>query len=167
MNNMKKTRSVRFSYFLGFIVLLFLMGFVFFLQQHGLIPCPLCILQRMMMIALSVVFFMGMLLPLKKTGNIILGIMGLMVTVAGMLLAARQTWLQYTPPIGQGQCGVSLQYLLSILPITDVAKMIWQGGTECSELGWVFLGMSLAEWSLITFGLFFIFVILQLNRSLK
>jgi disulfide bond formation protein DsbB len=164
---MKKTRSVQFGYFLGFVVLVFLMGFVFFLQQQGLIPCPLCILQRIMMLALSVVFFIAMLRPFKKAGNLVLGMMGLFITLFGMLLAGRQSWLQYTPPIGQGGCGVNLKYLLSILPVTDVAKMIWQGGTECSELGWVFLGLSLAEWSLITFGLFFIFIILQLKRSFK
>jgi len=166
-NFIKKTRSIQLGYFLGFIITLCFMGFTFFLQSQGLIPCPLCLLQRIMMILLSLVFFIGMFSPFKKTGNIILGLIGLLITFAGMLLAGRQAWLQYIPPLNQGGCGVSLTYLLSILPITDVAKMIWQGGTECSELGWVFLGLSLAEWSLIIFGFFFLFVILQIKRSLK
>lgn len=159
--------SVQSGYFLGFIVLIFLMAFVYFLQYHGLIPCPLCILQRIVMIALSVVFFIGMLQPCKKIGNMTIGVIGLLLSLTGIILAARQAWLQHMPPSSQGGCGVSLTYLLNILPVTDVIKMVWQGGTECSELGWVFLGLSLAEWSLITFGLFFIFIILQLKRSLR
>jgi disulfide bond formation protein DsbB len=119
------------------------------------------------MFSLSIVFFMGMLWPFKKIGNIIICSMGLLLTTAGMILATRQSWLQYMPPRAEGECGVSLQYLLNILPVSDVAKMVWQGGTECSEVGWLFLGLSLAEWSLILFGLFFIFIMLQLKRSLK
>jgi disulfide bond formation protein DsbB len=159
--------SVRFGYFLGFIAILFLMGFAYFLQHQGLIPCPLCILQRIMMISLCILFFIGMIRSFKKTGNIILGSMALILSLMGMLLAGRQSWLQYMPPQESGGCGVSLEYLLSILPVSDVAKMVWQGGTECSELGRVFWGMSLAEWSLMAFGIFFIFVVLQLKRSLR
>jgi len=162
---MKKTLSIRFGYFLGFIAILFVIGFDYFLQSHGLIPCPLCILQRIMMIALSIVFFIGMLRNYRRVGNTILCILGIFITFFGMILAGRQSWLQHVPPVGTGECGVSLDYLLSLLPLNEVAKMVWQGGTECSELGWVFLRLSLAEWSLIMFGFFFIFVIVQLKRS--
>jgi protein dithiol:quinone oxidoreductase len=164
---MKKTGSVRVNYFLGFVVLLFLMGFSFLLQYQGIVPCPLCLLQRMMMMALIIVCFIGIVCPFKKTGYIVLNMVGLLISLMGMLLAGRQIWLQYTPPIGQGECGVSLYYLLNILPMADVAKIVWQGGTECSEVGWVFLGLSLAAWSLLLFGSFFIFMIWQLKRSLK
>jgi disulfide bond formation protein DsbB len=164
---MKKLISVRQGYMLGFFIILLLEGFVYFLQSEGISPCPLCLLQRWMMGALCALFFVGMLFHFKKTGNKVIGIIGILITLTGMLLAGRQTWLQHIPPIGNGGCGVSLQYLVSVLPFFDVLKLVWQGGTECSETGWVFLHLSLAEWSLILFGIFFIFVILQLKRSLK
>lgn len=163
---MMKAISIQRGYFLGFIVILLMVGFVFFLQSRGVLPCPLCLLQRMMMMALSVVFFIGMLWPFKRIGNSVLGVLGMAITVGGMLLAGRQVWLQYLPPMSTGGCGVNLQYLLSILPFTDVMKIVWQGGTECSALGWVFLHLSLAEWSLVAFGGFFIFVLVQFKRGL-
>jgi disulfide bond formation protein DsbB len=162
-----KTLSVRQGYLVAFLIILLIMGFIFLLQSQGIVPCPLCLLQRMMMIFLSLTFFMGMLFPFKKKGNLFVGIMGIIITSAGMLLAGRQAWLQHMPPVGNGGCGVSLQYLFSLLPLTDVMKLVWQGGTECSELGWVFLHLSLAEWSFILFGLFFIFLGWQLKRSFR
>lgn len=164
---MKSTVSVRRAYFFSFLILVCFTGFTFYLQSQGFTPCALCLLQRSLMIILSIVFFIGMLFHFNKWGTLLFGMSGLIVTFAGMLLAGRQSWLQYMPPQGSGNCGVSLQYLINILPMTEVAKMVWQGGTECSELGWVFMGLSLAEWSLITFGVFFIFILLQLKRSLN
>jgi disulfide bond formation protein DsbB len=164
---MKKMISVRQGYLLGFIVIILMISFVYFLESQGIVPCPLCLLQRMMMISLTIIFGIGMLFPFKKVGNILVGLLGLIITFCGMLLAGRQVWLQHMPPIGNGGCGVSLQYLLSVLPFTDVLKLVWQGGAECSERGWIFLYLSLAEWSLILFGIFFIFVMVQLKRGLK
>jgi disulfide bond formation protein DsbB len=164
---MIKMISVRFGFFLGFLATVALMAFAYFLEYHGFIPCPLCLSQRVMMIGLVLTCFIGMLRAFKKSGNIVLCIFGLIFSLGGMLLAARQTWLQYAPVQGDGGCGVSLQYLLSVFPITEVIQIVWHGGAECSEVGWTILGLSLAEWSIVTFGMFFIFIILQFKRSLN
>ena len=162
-----KKLSIRQSYLFAFLTIIVIMAFIFLLQSQGIVPCPLCLLQRMMMVILSIIFFAGMIFPYKKARYLLISLAGVLTTSIVMLLAGRQVWLQYMPPIGNGGCGVSLQYLFSVLPFKDVMKLVWQGGTECSELGWVFLHLSLAEWSFILFGLFFIFVIWQLIRSIK
>ena len=75
------------------------------------------------------------------------------------------SFLQHMPYSSLGDCGISLQYLFKIFPFTDAMKQLWQGGTECSQHGYEFLNLSLAEWSLIAFIVFFFFVILQLKRA--
>ncbi|MBV8801534.1 MAG: disulfide bond formation protein B [Gammaproteobacteria bacterium] len=162
-----KIQSVRQGYFFAFLIVLLILGFIFLLQSQGVIPCPLCLLQRMMLIGLSIIFFIGMIFPFKKRGQFFIGFLGILTSTLGLVFAGRQAWLQHMPPVGNGGCGVSLEYLFNLLPFVDVMKLVWQGGTECSEIGWVFLHLSLAEWSFILFGLFFIFILWQLRRRVK
>src|SRR4029079_18710998 len=164
MNNMMSTRL---TYFIGFIIIAALLGMAAYLEVYeGINPCPLCILQRIVLIALGVIFFFGMVLRINKIGYFLFGVLGLIVSLGGILLSGRQVWLQNVPQNGLGECGVSLQYMFKIFPFTEALKHVWRGGTECSQRDWEFLHLSLAEWSLICFVIFFILVIVQLKRAI-
>lgn len=163
---MNNVWSIRFSYFIGCMLIAALLGMAAYLEVYkGINPCPLCILQRIVLLTLGIIFFLAMALKIKKTGNILFGILGLITSLGGILLAGRQVWLQHAPPAGLGECGVSLQYMFKIFPLMEALKHVWQGGIECSQHGWVFMHLSLAEWSLLWFVLFFIFVIVQIKRA--
>ena len=143
-----------------------LLGSAFFLQTYkGMSPCPLCLLQRMMMAVLGAIFFVGAIVKLTKWGNLCLGFLGLLAGAGGVLLAGRQVWLQISPPSSSGDCGASLDYLWHVLSVQEVLKQVWQGGMECSQTGGEFLHLSLAAWSLIGFTILFLLVILQLIRA--
>lgn len=162
---MKKSNAFRFTYLLGFILMAVLLGSAFFLQIYkGMSPCPLCLLQRMMMVALGAIFFVGAVVRLPKWGDLCVGFLGLLVGTAGVLLAGRQVWLQVSPPSSSGDCGASLGYLWHVLSVKETLKQVWQGGMECSQTGWKFLHLSLAAWSLIGFTILFLLVIVQLIR---
>ena len=85
----------------------------------------------------------------------------------GILLSGRQVWLQHVPPNGLGECGISLTYMFKIFPFTEALKHVWRGGTECSEQGFVFLNLSLAEWSLLWFILFFILFTYEIKYEVQ
>ena len=163
---MKKSNAFRFTYLSGFILMAILLGSAFFLQIHkGVSPCPLCLLQRLVMAVLGSIFLLGAILRLKRWGNLFLGVSGLFTGAFGVLLAGRQVWLQVSPPGSSGDCGASLGYILHVLSVKEAIKQVWQGGMECSQTGWEFFHLSLAAWSLIGFIILFLLVILQLIRA--
>ncbi len=165
---MKKNQTFRFTYFLGLILIAILLGSAYYLQIYENVnPCPLCLLQRMCMGALGVVFIIGAGFNLKKCGNLILGFLGVVASVSGLLFAGRQVWLQLAPPSGSGDCSANLSYLFNSLSIKDALMQVWQGGMECSQTGGQFLHLSLAAWSLIAFAFLYLLVLLQIIRTVK
>lgn len=161
-----KFLTLRLTYFFAFLCVIMMFVLAFYLEYwKGVAPCPLCILQRVVVAVLGVLFFLGSVLNLKKMGQFILGGFGFILSVTGYLLAARQVWIQHLPPNQTPDCGVSLEYMLHVLPLDQVAKKIFEGTAECSLVNWTFLDLSLAQWSLIWFAIFGAFTLWQTFRS--
>jgi disulfide bond formation protein DsbB len=57
--------------------------------------------------------------------------------------------------------------MLKKLPLTQALEKIFVGSGECAEVGWKFLGLSIAGWSLVWFVLFGIFAICLALAGLK
>lgn len=160
-------KSIRFTYLIGLMLIIGLLGAAAYLEIYkGINPCSLCILQRGVLVALGVIFLIALVLT-KKISHIICGCLGLITALLGILLAGRQVWLQHMPQNGSGECGISLPYLFKIFSFPEAIKHLWRGGIECSQHGWVFLHLSLAEWSLLWFLIFFILVMVQVKRVLN
>ncbi|HEX2548906.1 MAG TPA: disulfide bond formation protein B [Gammaproteobacteria bacterium] len=158
-------RSIRLTNFIGFSLIVILLGSASFVESYlKMIPCPLCLLQRFVMVAIGVIFLLNMLGKFHKYFYTVLTFLGALLSISGLLLAGRQVWLQHIPKEGLGECGVSLSYMLKILPFFETIQHVWRGGIECSEPGVVFLNLSLAEWSFIWFGIFFILFIIQQRK---
>lgn len=163
---MMKCCSLRRSYFTAFIVGAVLLLFSIYLQvKAGLQPCALCFLQRGALIGITAIFLMGTIFNLKKLGQIIIGSLATLIAATGVILSGRQAWLQHLPKSTGETCAASLQYMLKVLPFDQVMQKIFQGSPECTQTGWVFLSLSLAEWSLICFVLFLIFSMWQTIRK--
>lgn len=164
---MKKFFSVRSSYFLAFLMSAGLLGYSIYLQMDGgLQPCPLCVLQRMTLILLGVLFLLGTLFKVKKIGNRIISSITCLLSMLGIAFSGRQVWLQFLPADSTSEsCATSLDYMLKVLPFDQVLSKVFQGSVECTQVGWKFLFLSLAEWSLICFGIFFVFSVWQLIRK--
>lgn len=160
--------SERSTYFMGFIAILMMIGLTFYLEKYdGLIPCPLCLLQRISFSLLGAFFLLGVLISQKKSYRLFVGLMSTLMALSGLFLSGRQVWLQHLPPDSNADCGMSLQYLMKVLPFDQVMAKIMQGTAECSQKGWEFLHLSLAEWSFICFGVFFLLCLLQVKRALS
>ncbi|MCC2666376.1 MAG: dsbB 2 [Gammaproteobacteria bacterium] len=162
---MRNSSVFRFTSISGLILIITLLALAYFLQIHkGINPCPLCLLQRLIMGLLGIIFLAGIIIPFKRRWQILWGIVGLLIGISGVLLSSRQVWLQVSPPHSLGDCSASLSYIFNALSLPDAIKQIWQGGMECSQMGWEFLHLSLAAWSLISFsGLCLLFIILLLR----
>lgn len=142
-----------FGFFLVAILLLTSLYLQFF---EGFEPCPLCTLQRFAFLGLGVFYLLGLICYRWGFIRIFSSVLALLSATAGLFLSGRQIWLQHFPSDAGTECGVSLQYMLQVLPINEVAQRIFQGTAECSTRGWEFLTLNMAEWSLAWFVLFFL-----------
>lgn len=165
---MDKIMSKHFPYLLGLIIISALLMTSAYLQVfEGFTPCPLCTLQRLAFSLLGIICLFGIFVANKRIGRTIINLLGSFTALLGIFFAGRQVWLQHFPPANNTECGVSLQYMLQVLPVNQVLEKIFQGTAECTERGWDFLGLTIAEWTLIWFVGFFICAVVLLIKGLK
>lgn len=144
--------SIRVLFFAIFITVIALLGFGFYLELYqGFQPCPLCNLQRLCFMVIAVCTLLGALLHRRRFMARVLSVFTGIFALFGAGFALRQTWIQVFPSADLTECGVSVQYMMQVLPWHEVAKKILSGSAECSQRTWEFLSLSMAEWSLICF----------------
>src|SRR6185437_10286720 len=86
------------AYVLGFVVCAALIAWALWLQYgKGIEPCPLCIFQRVAVIAVGIVFLLAALHNPKRSGAAFYAFLTVIAAGAGALFAARQIWLQSLP----------------------------------------------------------------------
>ena len=147
--------SSRIGFGLGAVACALLLAYGFYLQYHdGQDPCPLCLVQRGFYFGLLFVFLAATAHGPRKLGNVFYGALGLVLAIAGGAVAARQVWLQHLPPDQVPQCGPDLYYMLDHFPLGKVVTNLLRGSGQCAEVTWRFLGLSIAEWSLLWFAIF-------------
>jgi disulfide bond formation protein DsbB len=163
-----KTMSIRLSYTFGLIVIIVLLLFSLYLQHvEGIIPCPLCSLQRFMFVLLGLFCLIGILLHAKFWGRLIINLLCAAASIFGMVLASRQIWLQNFPLANGNECSVSLEYMLGALPLNEVLQKIFHGSVECSQRTWEFLHLDMAEWALVWFALFLLMAVYLTLKEFK
>ena len=149
--------SIRLTYFIGMLIVCAILGSSIYLElSSGLTPCPLCILQRFAFVLLAFFFLLGIFLSSRRWGRILVNLLAFLSAVFGMTFAGRQVWLQHFHTGAGNECGVSLQYMLQVLPLNEVAQKVFIGSAECTERGWEFLSLNMAEWALLWFIAFLI-----------
>jgi protein dithiol:quinone oxidoreductase len=142
----------RLGYVLGFLICAGLMGFALYLQfAMDLEPCPLCILQRIAIVAMGVVFLIAAFHNPERPGASAYALLQLILGGAGAALALRQVWLQSLPKDQVPVCGMSLGYMLDTLPLGETLRKVLEGSGECAEKAWEFLHLSIAGWTLVFF----------------
>ncbi|MDP6436375.1 MAG: disulfide bond formation protein B [Gammaproteobacteria bacterium] len=135
---------------LGFASCAGLMAYALFAQyQLNLEPCPLCIFQRVAVIALGVVFLVAGLHNPAQTGSRIYAAFITLAAAAGVGVAGRHVWLQNLPPDKVPACGPGLDFMLDAFPLTEVFSTVLSGSGECAKIIWSFLGLSMPAWVLI------------------
>ncbi|HTS24121.1 MAG TPA: disulfide bond formation protein B [Casimicrobiaceae bacterium] len=142
----------RIGYALGFLVCVGMMAFALYLQFGlDLDPCPLCILQRVAVVAMGIVFLVAAIHNPGRSGAAAYALLQLVLGGAGAAFALRQLWLQSLPKDQVPACGMSLSYMLDTLPLADTVRKVLEGSGECAEKGWEFLHLSIAGWTLVFF----------------
>jgi len=141
----------RWLNFGGFLICLLLVSAAYYLQfVEGLEPCPLCILQRIALAALGIVFLLAGLQNPASMGRYGYGALLALAAALGAAIAGRHVWLQSLPADQVPACGPGLDYLLDTFPLFDAVTLVLRGSGECAEVDTI-LGLSIPLWTLLAF----------------
>lgn len=145
--------SFRTQFLAGAAACAAVLGFAIYTQlRGGLIPCPLCIFQRIAFAVLGIVFLIGGLhAPHGSGGRRGYGVLALLAAAVGIGISGRHVWIQHLPADEVPSCGPGLDYMRELMPITSVIRKVLTGSGECARVDWTFLGVSMPEWSLLCF----------------
>lgn len=117
----------------------------------GLEPCPLCIFQRIAVIAAALIFLIAAIHNPRGWGGGVYGLAGIAAVGGGIAVAGRHVWLQSLPADQVPSCGPGLDYMVEVLPMWDVLSRVLSGSGECAAVEGVWLGVTLPQWTLVGF----------------
>ena len=153
----------RLIYFAIFLACVGLMAFGLYLQYvERLEPCPLCILQRYSFVAAGIVALIAGLHNPGRAGRVIYGLLLILSSGAGAVVAIRQSWLQHNPPNIQ-ECGPDLAYMIDSFPLSQWLPKVFKGEGDCAKVVWKFLGLSIPEWALVWFAIFIVAAVIGMT----
>ena len=143
--------TFRAQYALGAAICAALIGFALYVQ-HGLfmMPCPLCILQRVAFAGMGLFFLLGAITGgnprwLRRTWAVLVALFA----AAGAFIAIWHVRMQYLPASEVPTCsGMDIGYMLDAFPLQKVVDLIFTGSGECAKIDWTFLGLSMPTWTL-------------------
>lgn len=129
----------------------------------GLAACPLCIIQRMVYLALACAGLVGLLVAARPLGRRLAALLMLALAALGGFVAGYQTWIQRLSP-DTGCSGRMTWWEEFVDWAGSELPLLFESNGLCSDPGWKFLGLSIAEWSL---GFFAGFLVLSLYTFLR
>ncbi len=130
-------------------------GGLFLAHTLNLAACPLCILQRMLYLLLALEAIVAWLLAGPAAVSALQRRLAACVMAAtaatGAGIAAYQTWLQR---FAKGaSCTADQPWWEHFVNWAGTQwPLMFEASGLCSEAGWKFLGLSIAEWSLFAFS---------------
>jgi disulfide bond formation protein DsbB len=147
-----RTTSPRWLYLAGALVVGVMFASALYLQyvlrQE---PCPLCMIQRVIFIAIGITFFIAALHNPKRIAARVYSGLIVLQGLIGVAVAGRHIWLQHLPKDQVPACGPGLEFMLQNFPMGEVWQELMHGSGECAEKGWTFLTLGIPEWSLVSY----------------
>lgn len=146
----------------GVVMVAGLFGFSLYYLQHvlRLQPCPLCMVQRLIFVAIGVLFLIAALHNPKRVGAKIYSVLIALTALCGVAVASRHIWIQHLPKDEVPACGPGLDYMLEHFPLSDVWQELMHGSGECAEKAWSFLALGIPEWALVWYVLLGFFALM-------
>ncbi|MDP3743352.1 MAG: disulfide bond formation protein B [Methylotenera sp.] len=155
----------RTGYFIGFIACFGLVGLALWIQtRYNLEPCPLCISQRIMFMALGVLFLLAAIF--KQTPKFF-AVLQVVAALGGAAVAIRHWWIQAHRESMIADCGVGFDYMFENFPLEKALKLVFKGTGDCAAIDWTFLGLTIPQMSLIAFVGFGIYAVYLAQLNLK
>ncbi|AWA42129.1 disulfide bond formation protein B [Pseudomonas sp. 22105] len=156
----------RSLFFMAFTAGILALGASYYLEYAiGLVPCSLCLVQRLFMSALTVFCGVAAIHGPQRFGLSMYWITVLLSSLGGMTAAWRQVLLQGDSLQRLAHCTPDPQELFSSLPWLCALMRMFNDTADCTELSWTLFDLSIPEWSLLFFVGMSILAAYQLLRQ--
>ena len=145
--------SFRQQCVLGALMCFGLVGYALYVQ-YGMfmMPCPLCILQRVAFVLMGIGFVFGAFVGNRTWGRASTAAVTGLAAMAGAAVAGWHVRMQHLPPSEVPSCsGMDIGYMLEAFPLAKVWEKVFTGSGECAVVDWTFLGLSMPTWTLFWF----------------
>ena len=140
---------------LGALLSFLLVGLALTIQtQFDLEPCPLCVSQRIVFILIGFIFLVFSFMSPTRLIKFIHLVSLLVVNIAGIVFAIKHILIQGKWITVPAECGIDLDYMFENFPIREAFSLLFKGTGDCSEIDWLFLGLSLPQLALIAYIMF-------------
>lgn len=165
--------SFRAAFLLGFLICVALLGYALFAEQQlHLMPCNLCVLQRVAFVWMGLFFLIGGLHAPRGGGRWAYAGLVIVGAIFGIVVASRQLWLQSLPLDQVPSCGAPYSMLLQqvqagSLPFGRFITLMFSGSGDCAQVTWKFLGLSMAGWTLIWYVVLGVWALWPRGRGRK
>ena len=139
----------------GSLLAFLLVGFALVIQtQFNLEPCPLCVSQRIVFIAIGFLLLLFSFLSPTRLIKFI-HLVGLTITsIIGIVFSIRHIMIQSKWISVPAECGIDLDYMFENFPISEAFSLLFKGTGDCSDIDWLFMGLSLPQLALIAYIMF-------------
>lgn len=131
-------------------------------HAFGMVPCPLCLMQRLWFFAAGL-FAVAGLLHDPRWG--IYPLLSLLSALTGAGFSIRQLYLQSLPADQVPACGPDINYMFEAFPLSEVLAAMTRGTGDCAAVTWSFLGISIPGWALLGFLAVIVLAVLQLRAG--
>lgn len=131
-----------------------MLGYALYVE-HGMfmMPCPLCILQRMAVVGMALGFLAGLIVgDSRRWARRAAALWTAFSAFTGAGLAVWHLRIQSLPPSELSSCtGMDIGYLWDAFPWQDVLRKVFAGSADCAKVDWTLLGLSMPAWTLACF----------------
>ena len=132
---------------LGFLACAALLGYAYYAQYvMHLEPCPLCIFQRVGILAVGIAFALAAAVDPVSWGRKLYAAAIVLAALATLGIAAKHLYIQSLPPGSVPSCGASLEWMLKVSPLPEVIAKVLSGSGECARVSWRLFGLSMPGW---------------------
>lgn len=164
MMGIRNILSSRWYYAVAFFICHELIVAAYYFQYvQGLMPCPLCMMQRVVVVALGLIYAVMLLVHPQRWMRGFLHSMVIIVAILGLMIAGRHVYLLHLPADQVPACGPGLAYLFENFPWAEALKTMLMGSGECAKNSWQWLGLSMPGWMALIFSAFVINSIVALS----
>ncbi|MDD2932423.1 MAG: disulfide bond formation protein B [Methylotenera sp.] len=162
---LNKLLTGRTGYFIGFIACFGLVGLALWIQtRYNLEPCPLCISQRIVFMALGVLFLAA---AIFNQAPKFFAALQVVVALGGAGVAIRHWWIQAHRESMIADCGVGFDYMFENFPLEKALKLVFKGTGDCAAIDWTFLGLTIPQLALIAFVSLGVYAVYLARLNLK
>jgi len=162
---LNKFLAGRTGYLVGFLTCFGLVALALWIQtQYHLEPCPLCISQRIVFMAMGGLFLIAAIVGRFPA---VFAALQALTALGGAGVAVRHWWIQAHRENMVADCGVGFDYMFENFPLKKALTLVFRGTGDCAAIDWTLLGLTIPQLALISFiglGIYAVYLA-KLNKN--